>query len=147
MSVWCSRLTLRVLLLLFSLSRVDDHPSFKALQETRGLLPLLDLNLNREDVSAGNRLLMSANLPRHTHPSVYLCSSLLVQLHRHERRRSLLADGGVPALPEEVAAFFLSGSRCLQLLRVLSLPNCERKHPSEVCGSTWSRKTTISPKN
>lgn len=63
---------------------MDDHPSIKALEETRRLLPLLHLNLST-----------------HTHTHVYLyihiyvcvCardsshlrSSLLVQLHRHQR--------------------------------------------------------------
>lgn len=42
-----------------------------------------------------------------THSFTYLCSSLLVQLHRHQRRCSLLADSGVAALPEEVAALLL----------------------------------------
>lgn len=44
-AVHCSRLTLRIFLLLFPLSWVDDHPSLEALQETWRLLSLLDLNL------------------------------------------------------------------------------------------------------
>ena len=54
---------------------------------------------------------------------LYLCSPLLVQLHRHQRRGSFLADGGVAALPEEVAALLLSGPRRLLLIRFLSPPN------------------------
>lgn len=59
--------------------------------------------------------------------SPYLCTPLLIQLHRHQSRRSLLADGGVAALPEEVTALLLPDRRHLDLLRVLSSPNCSRE--------------------
>lgn len=57
----------------------------------------------------------------------YLCTPLLIQLHRHESRCSLLADGGVAALPEEVTALLLPGRWRLNLFRVLSSPNCRRE--------------------
>lgn len=38
---------------------------------------------------------------------LYLRPALLVQLQRHQGRRALLADRGVAALPEEVAALLL----------------------------------------
>lgn len=41
--------------------------------------------------------------------SPYLGAPLLIQLHRHERRCSLLTDGGVAALPEKVTALLLPG--------------------------------------
>lgn len=141
-AVHCSRLTLRIFLLLFPLPWVDDHPSLEALQETWRLLSLLDLNLKKPQKNkrcqsnhtpikwncrlrkAGNKFLFHANLVFQT-LLLYLCSTLFIQLHRHECWCSFLADGGVAALPEEVAALFLPRSCRLQLLRVLSLPNCK----------------------
>ena len=119
------KLTLGVFLLLFSLPWVNNHPSFKTLQETWRLLPLLDLDLEGHDRRSQALCPHKVLTPwKQMHTSVrYLCSSLFIQLHRHQCRRSFLADGGVAALPEEVAALLFPRPSRLHLIWVLSLPN------------------------
>lgn len=78
------KLTLSVLLLLLPLASMDDHPSIKALQETWWLFSLLYLDLRHTGFKVREVLLTPVNHYTLT-PGVYLSSSFLIQLHRHQR--------------------------------------------------------------